>query len=67
MTSLHFTSLGYQRFFDLNLSFMPRLVRACVKTLKSAKIIPITAEQENRRTGEQEKIVGVQPCNLSTP
>jgi hypothetical protein len=52
-------SIGYQRFLKLNLSFMPRLVRACVKDLKTAQIIPSTAEQE--------KMVGVQPCNLSTP
>jgi hypothetical protein len=51
-------SIGYQRFLDLNLSFMRLLVRACVKALKNAQIIPSTAEQE--------KMVGVQPCNLST-
>ena len=52
-------SIGYQRFPALNLSFMRRLVRACVKALKNAQIIPSTAEQE--------KLVGSNRAILSTP
>ena len=39
-------SIGYQRFVELNWSFMRRLVRACVNALKNAQIIPSAAKPE---------------------
>ena len=55
----YLTINGYQRFLELNLSFMRRFVRACVKALKNAQIIPSTAEKE--------KLVGSNRAILSTP
>jgi hypothetical protein len=52
-------SIGYQRFVELNWSFMRRLVRAYVKALKKR------ADYTKRsKTGEDGR---VQPCHLSTP